>query len=682
MTFGLLELTVVAVQSSVTQPSLKSSHTVEDIIVTGERVPRRLRDTASSVAVITEREIDAAAADRVEQILALIPNVQLGSGSDGPAVRGQDTTGVLHDLPAFLGGNRPRMTLQIDGRAVSYNEFAYGAGPLWDVERIEVFRSPQTTTQGRNSIAGSIFIETQAPSWNWKAGGRAIAGNYDTRQISGVISGPLLKDQVAIRVAGDLRHARGISELGRNANGGPDPNDDDYGQVRVKLLARPAVMPNSTMELVLAHIETNAPQIAGVRAPFKERRDPDAAYGIFTTNVDSATARLKYSASESLHIEATASGGDARVRRFAPIGFGETRIHSRDLSGEVIARWQSRAAFDLIGGVSALRTKLDQRIDVSGTPFGIGVFGDIQKSRGVFGQASIDLTASLRLTGGLRYQWDRQDRDGGLDGRRGEIPIHFHESFDAWLPKASLEYRATPDLNVGLLIQRAYNPGGTTIDLQARELDTFKAETLWDMELFARATLPESGVSIAANLFYYAMQDAQRPQEREIEVPGGPGPVTFLEIDNAPRARTYGAEVELRWQATDRLRVQAGIGLLSTKVTSTIDPSDPMLGKSFQRAPAFTGAVGVDWRPVWNARLSAQLRHNSDYFSDDIETGVLKVDGSTTANVRASWQFPRFEAFAYLRNVTDEFHLVYRGDVDFGVAADPRQFGVGIEAKF
>ena len=112
------------------------------IIVTGERVQRSLKETASSVAVVDEAAIEASGADRVEDVLAAIPNVQLGSGSEGPAIRGLDTTGPLAALPAFLGGNRPRTTFIVDGRPVTYSEFVFGAFPVWDVKRIEVFRSP------------------------------------------------------------------------------------------------------------------------------------------------------------------------------------------------------------------------------------------------------------------------------------------------------------------------------------------------------------------------------------------------------------------------------------------------------------------------------------------------------------------------------------------------------------
>ena len=47
------------------------------IIVTGERVKRSLKETSSSVTVTTARDIEASGADRGEQVLALVPNVQL-----------------------------------------------------------------------------------------------------------------------------------------------------------------------------------------------------------------------------------------------------------------------------------------------------------------------------------------------------------------------------------------------------------------------------------------------------------------------------------------------------------------------------------------------------------------------------------------------------------------------------
>jgi iron complex outermembrane recepter protein len=128
---GLVVLAVV----SASPDSVTADEQDRDIIVTGERVTRTLRETSSSVAVVNETEIEASGSNRVDDILALIPNVQLGNGSQGPAIRGLDTTGPLSALPAFLGGNRPRMTVIVDGRPVTYNEFVFGTFPVWDVSR-------------------------------------------------------------------------------------------------------------------------------------------------------------------------------------------------------------------------------------------------------------------------------------------------------------------------------------------------------------------------------------------------------------------------------------------------------------------------------------------------------------------------------------------------------------------
>jgi outer membrane receptor for ferrienterochelin and colicin len=102
----------------------------EAVIVTGERVLRSVRKTSSSVEVVSRQQLEATVgADRIEQALELVPNVEASAGGAAPVIRGQDATGPTRDLPAFLGGTRPRTTLIVDGRAVSYSEFVFGRRP-------------------------------------------------------------------------------------------------------------------------------------------------------------------------------------------------------------------------------------------------------------------------------------------------------------------------------------------------------------------------------------------------------------------------------------------------------------------------------------------------------------------------------------------------------------------------
>jgi iron complex outermembrane recepter protein len=180
-------LSFLAISAAAQTDAPSEGASSDEIIVTGERASRTLRETPSSVVVLTPDDLESDA-DRLDSVLEQIPNIQFGSGGQGPTIRGQDSTGVLQDLPAFLGGSRPRVAVQIDGRAISYNEFVNGATPMWDVERVEVFRSPQSTTQGRNSIAGAIFVHTADPTYEWEGKARLIHAGLDIWQGSAAVS--------------------------------------------------------------------------------------------------------------------------------------------------------------------------------------------------------------------------------------------------------------------------------------------------------------------------------------------------------------------------------------------------------------------------------------------------------------------------------------------------------------
>lgn len=655
-----------------------------EIIVTGERIDRSRHETASSVTVETGTSIDTLAApDRIEQLLQMVPNVQLGSGGEGPVIRGQDSTGVVRDLPAFLSGTRPRMTIRVDGRSATYYELAFGLTSLWDVGRVEVFRSPQTTTQGRNSIGGAIFVESNEPAFEWEGRARFIAGDSATRQAAEVVSGPLLDDELAFRLSGDSRRSRTSSRITSPAIG-IDPNRDDSALVRLKFLARPKGLPDFRFDLAYSHGRSQMPQVEGVRPPFEARHDFNANYGIFEIEVDSLTGRLAYQPSGDLAVRTTVSFGSANVRRHAPAGLGEARIDARDFSIEPVVAWRPGSGTGLTGGVHYTWSTLDQVIDLTTFPqvLGIGAFVDTQYSLGVFGEAFAPLTPKVTITAGLRYQRDRQVRQGGLNGKALVLPLAYEKTFDAWLPKLSLAWDVSPDIRIGALAQRASNPGGVNLNTNRRRVETFAAERLWDFELFARARLAGGKLIISANAFRYEMFDAQRTQTIFVLQPSGQ-PIPSTQVDNAPRAWTHGLELDAEWQFSSRWQVRGAIGLLDSRITRTLDPADAMLGKQFQRSPHFSGSASVVWTPHKPVMLSAQIRHNSSYFSDDLETSSRLIAGATTVDARASWTWRGVEVFGYVRNLFDTFHLTYRfSQLDLATAGDPRELGLGISARF
>lgn len=647
-----------------------------EIVVTGERARRTLKETASSVAVLGRDAIEARPADRVDDLLAFIPNVQLGHGSEGPAIRGQDTTGALQGLPAFLGGNRPRTTIVVDGRAQTYNEFVFGAEPAWDVDRVEVFRSPQTTTQGQNSIAGAIFVYTADPTFEPEYRVRGIFGDFGTRQLSALASGPLGKE-AAFRIAGDLRYARTTSRIVDRA-AGADPNHDVYGLFRAKLLAVPGWLPGTELTLTYSHQQSQAPQTVQISPPFRKRRDASGFYGTFRINVDSLTARAHHRSGD-VTADLVLTAGDSVSRRFAPRGFGEALNLGRDWRGEAIVNWDRAGPLRATAGLSHSRLRMKQSIDLSLRSM-TGRFGDVQSGTGLFGEATLKVASRATLTAGVRYQSDRQERSGVLDAGASAIPLDYDKTFHAWLPKLSFAYEFSPGFTAGMLVEKAYNPGGTTLRFDTGQRDDFAAERLWDSELFARASLAGGRIAVSANAFYYRMRNAQRLKDIQLPGPGG-FDVGFADLFNVPKARSYGAEAEIQWRKNSRFSATAGIGLLSTKVLDA-GPDYPQLqGRSFDRSPHLSASASVNWIPVPRLNLSAQVRHHGPYSSDAAHRPMTGIKPATIADARVEYRFRRLSVFAYARNLFDSFALTTR-TATAATAEDPREVGIGLDTRF
>jgi outer membrane receptor protein involved in Fe transport len=328
---------------------------------------------------------------------------------------------------------------------------------------------------------------------------------------------------------------------------------------------------------------------------------------------------------------------------------------------------------------------LDQFIDLSRF-IGVGEFDDEQRSIGLFGEVTLQPLAHTIVTVGLRYQWDRQHRFGLIGSPTAQIPLDYSRSFYAWLPKLSAAYDLTDELRAGVLIQRAYNPGGTTLRLDTGQNEDFDAETLWDYELFVRGRLAGGALILAANFFYTPMRDAQRLRIFQVSLPGGPQ-VGLAELFNVPRARTYGAELTIDWRATPRLTARAAVGLLNAKITRTDAESEALHGREFARSPGATASAAIDWRPIDPLRLSTQIRHNGSYFSDDEGTVSRRIGRATFVDARASWTAGRTTLFGYVRNVFDTFRLrlLFAPPTQpnaLATAHDPREVGIGIERSF
>jgi len=75
--------------------------------------------------------------------------------------------------------------------------------------------------------------------------------------------------------------------------------------------------------------------------------------------------------------------------------------------------------------------------------------------------------------------------------------------------KASIAYAVNDDWTVSALVSRGYNPGGVSLNLNARRWQPFEEETIWNYALFTRATLLDDRLTVNSNLFYMDFKNAQ-----------------------------------------------------------------------------------------------------------------------------------------------------------------------------
>ncbi len=151
--------------------------TLEEIVVTASRVEEPVREVASSITVITEKEIESRKATTVAEVLRDVPGLDV-SKSGGP--------GGLTSV--FIRGAKSEHTLvMVDG--VEMNDpmdpgRSYDLSKLTvdNIERIEIIRGPQSTLYGSDAIGGVINIITKKGEGKPKFFISGEAGSYRTYQ--------------------------------------------------------------------------------------------------------------------------------------------------------------------------------------------------------------------------------------------------------------------------------------------------------------------------------------------------------------------------------------------------------------------------------------------------------------------------------------------------------------------
>jgi iron complex outermembrane receptor protein len=178
----------------------------ETIVVTAAR--RRdedVQDVPVAVSIVDERQLDATGSINVSKLTQLQPSLQFYSTN--PRNSAANIRGLGAPFGLTNDGIEQGVGVYID--QVYNSRIAAATFDFLDVKQVEVLRGPQGTLYGKNTTAGAINITTRPPSFEFEGRAELSVGNLDYVQAKASVSGPLVADKLALRLAASRTSRKG-----------------------------------------------------------------------------------------------------------------------------------------------------------------------------------------------------------------------------------------------------------------------------------------------------------------------------------------------------------------------------------------------------------------------------------------------------------------------------------------
>jgi iron complex outermembrane receptor protein len=208
-----------SIQGAPTSTQSRSDSTqagLSDIIVTARRRSERLQSVPIAVQAVSGAEFAARGLSRAEDLIQSTPSLRTSPVSG----RRTNVSYILRGISSDEG------LISQDAAIGIYTDEVYNPRPvginqqIYDVENIQVLYGPQGTLFGRNSTAGAVLFTSKRPTDRLEGEISATYGNYDRKELRGILNIPLTED-LAIRISGQRLKRDGYTKQILYDNGSP-----------------------------------------------------------------------------------------------------------------------------------------------------------------------------------------------------------------------------------------------------------------------------------------------------------------------------------------------------------------------------------------------------------------------------------------------------------------------------
>ncbi len=406
---------------------------LEEIVVTARKREESLQETPISITAFSAASLEAANMVDLRDIGKYTPGMSFTSYGMGSSEAGAIFLRGIGQSDHMVTTD-PGVGLYIDGVYVGRNQGA--ALDLLDLERVEVLRGPQGTLYGKNTIGGAVNVVSRKPTGT--PGGHVSLTVGQDGRFNGAITGEtLLGEQAALSVGLLSKNRDGV---GKQVFTGDEAGDENslsgraqfswQGQAgRFSLAAdatraRQAAMPHS----FYAHADWLGVSTCYQRdgdgfAPCGAGADTDPFDSYSLENLDTEqdlfglSATLEWDVSEDLVLKSITAYRDMEYLGSLEFDGAPRRVvyyretgASDQFSQEIQLTGTTDASLTWIAGLYYFSE--EGHNDQQDYEFG-GRTNRVSQvetsSYAAFGQATMDISPRLSITGGLRYTEESKD---------------------------------------------------------------------------------------------------------------------------------------------------------------------------------------------------------------------------------------------------------------------------------
>ncbi|MEO0464387.1 MAG: TonB-dependent receptor [Pseudomonadota bacterium] len=762
------------------------------IIVTGQKISRSLQDTQASVAVIDAEAINEKNFRDVFDVIGQTANVASLFDGAGFSIRGLRNTGAgsgeaTSDVASIF----------VDGVFIPSSLLTNGAFSIWDAQSVEIFRGPQSTIQGRNSLAGAIVIRTADPGSDWSGDAQVEVAEFNSLRASGALTVPIAPGQVGLRLAADYQRSDGFVE--NTFLNLDDIDESEAITARATLLLTPDFAPDFSARFNFTYSDNTEGENRVIEDVFRRTGERISNQNLIDrqgAEAYIASAELSYDFTSELSLTSVTAyiesdsffdfDADSDNPITSPIAPGVQDTLQMSMSDDRIFTQELRLAYDgdgitaLLGGyfydnVGGFNSDNSTAVNTDfafpdPTTLAALIFGDVNaqtlaqatavrqaivtnvpsfpvrlqrtsttdvRNYAIFGEATFDVTDSLHITLGARYDTEEVVQtafdatsvpvitigdplvDQVLAATTAQFSNAFtfeaDNTFNAFLPKAGIVYDFTPDVSLGFTYQRAYRAGALSFNTfraalappgsdqsaleEAGIVSSFDPEFTNNYELSFRSLWGDSFV-FNANAYIIDYTDQQ------ITVQLSTNPLDTL-TTNAGKSRLKGFELEASFEPADGLTMFANLGYSDTEFTDAGNVlGQDITGFEFTYAPDVTVGFGGRYEHPSGVYGNLQTRLTDGSFTslvpqDPTGTGARVQapsgfnDSAFTVDLNIGYEADYFTVEVFARNLFDEDFFTFDpfNDLAAGgglvpntqttaIVNTPRQFGVRLTGSF